>query len=351
MKRAIFSMIIALGVGLGGVAHANPLLGNVQQGDRLIITTNDLEFQCTAGYVDAANARIWVAGHCGDHGSDVYDTAGNHIGTLHHIFQRTTQLQNLPDTQRHRQEPNYVLYDIAYVQANPTTVLRKNIYSGDRPYSPHLGEDVCRYGATTNAIHCAPVIYINQHILFAQLDSQSGDSGGPIWSPGKGYVGQLIATEIFNDGVRREAYDIVHREDFSLLRKIEEGHDRRPHKSELHESRPPIKKTLAEAFGADSPTAAELTRIKEILAAEARPTAPLTADEYRQRYKELLATQDAIRELDDAHTKTKIQNIVGAVIGVVIATLGFVLQWFLNTGIQIPRLRQLAAGVVLGAPY
>lgn len=56
------------------------------------------------------------------------------------------------------------------------------------------GDEICRYGATTQKVLCSNVVTLNTMIsegtvIADNYASAPGDSGEPVWSPEKGFIG------------------------------------------------------------------------------------------------------------------------------------------------------------------
>ena len=154
----------------------------IQQGDQVFIDVgkNDgTAAMCTIGYVDAPRRNFTFSGHC----------SGGKIGAK--VFNKDMQyIGNVQENHYKRQAYN----DIAVVSVKNGTI-GKNTYSGDRWVAPHTikrGEKVCSYGANSNKIHCGIITgKESPNVILAsnQAGGIGGDSGGPAWIPGRGFVG------------------------------------------------------------------------------------------------------------------------------------------------------------------
>ncbi len=146
----------------------------VSQGDRFY-TKN---INCTIGFIDNKNHKAYTAKHCGSNGQEVSVKRNNRfipIGILNHV-------QGFGD------------YSAIDLQEN---VRGDNSFSGNSIAQPFIGDKVCRYGAKSQKIDCSNIIMINpiEHNIITNtgMNALHGDSGGPTWIPGKGYLGVTSA--------------------------------------------------------------------------------------------------------------------------------------------------------------
>ena len=101
----------------------------VNQGDAFYIhDTGSYNYECTVGYVDKASGALWTAGHCarGRDGEPVYvatDRGEYKIGTIEIPY------VSLFDSQED-------IIDIAYIDIANKDMLGENIYSGDTIVDP-----------------------------------------------------------------------------------------------------------------------------------------------------------------------------------------------------------------------
>lgn len=142
---------------------------------------------CTLGYVDKEMRIGYTAAHCGREGDRVriIDRTTNahsrEIGTFH------------PSTRYDELFSN----DWGYIQWDRGVELGGNPYSGDAIIDPNdvkRGEEVCYHGETshkgTKDTTCG-TFYRATGESFAIRGAywRPGDSGGPVWIPGRGFVG------------------------------------------------------------------------------------------------------------------------------------------------------------------
>ncbi|WP_293768058.1 hypothetical protein [uncultured Corynebacterium sp.] len=177
---------------------ANPV-ATVNQGDRLQFGYTETptgtwnNAQCTAGYVDPQNHVIYVAAHCGDDGHVVTDAAGTPVGVIRHamgaLYDRTKTWREQFKAQSGR--------DFAFVELCSTVNTGANTYSGDRilgsPANLAVGTEVCTYGITSG-LACGRIIAhptndFPQSVFRTNIRRAGGDSGGPVWVKGGGYLG------------------------------------------------------------------------------------------------------------------------------------------------------------------
>lgn len=176
--RALFTFIATLFLTAGltlPVANAQPV---VNQGDRIRIDGIGGWSECTVGYVDHARNRLITSSHCiMVPGQPVRNAHGHRIGTVVSPPMHAFFAQN----------------DYAYISlrgARPG----KNGFSGPAIVNPsHIrpGEKVCQYGASTRTQRCGTVHVVRGSAIVIDgiHGTRRGDSGGPTWIPGRGFVG------------------------------------------------------------------------------------------------------------------------------------------------------------------
>ncbi|OEY23317.1 hypothetical protein A0K93_03765 [Corynebacterium sp. BCW_4722] len=176
IAAAVLTAGLAASAG-AGVAQAD-LRPVVNQGDRVYTLTSFSRGACTVGYVDKHRNRAIFSGHCTLYpGQKVTDVHGRYIGNV-----ASLAVSPGPKVQN----------DYAYIQL---TVGRagENKFSGDAMVAPHAvrpGEKVCTVGATTQRVMCAPLHSVRGHkiVVNGLTATRKGDSGGPMWIPGRGLV-------------------------------------------------------------------------------------------------------------------------------------------------------------------
>lgn len=150
----------------------------INQGDRIAIE-NKL---CTAGYIDKENNRMITAAHCGNKGEVVYKNSRSNKG------QRIGVIEGNPYYNK-----NTYRNDFIYVKLDPG-VTGENIYSGDKrvPITDvSVGDRFCSIGQMSPISKCGVVKDVDENIITTNREGGGikGDSGGPGWIPGKGFVG------------------------------------------------------------------------------------------------------------------------------------------------------------------
>lgn len=148
----------------------------INQGD-LIITDTDIygmNYTCTIGYVGDGFAI--TAAHCAEYeGMKIVDKNRQLIGKIVLSDQESNQ-----DTAIIKLEEN---------------VAGSNIYSGD--YIVSMAElspddEFCQFGQTTKQVLCAEQGGLARYgYMWSKAKAQNGDSGGPVWVKGKGFVGSM----------------------------------------------------------------------------------------------------------------------------------------------------------------
>lgn len=159
--------------GSSGVGLENP---TITQGDRIISDSNT---QCTIGWV--SEEYFITAAHCAKNGlgSTVYNAYHQKLGTV---------VEFPTDNYSSKTRIDWAVIDIA---DNVSTV--GNGYSGNDMITlddVRFGDELCTYGATTKEVSCGRVK--NKYWSTVRTENTtptSGDSGGPSWVTGKGFVG------------------------------------------------------------------------------------------------------------------------------------------------------------------
>jgi len=170
-----------------GMARADPTLVfpgmEIHQGNLV----------CTLGYVDPRTKIAFTAGHCRG-GGDVYDRDHNVIGRL------ATFRDNTPSGSTVATDQLIADYE-AIVLDNSVSV--SDILPGGRPLESNPtvavqpGEAICHFGVITGET-CGTVESVNNgwFTMSHGVQSQKGDSGGPVYLAPNGGPGQLVG--IFN---------------------------------------------------------------------------------------------------------------------------------------------------------
>ncbi len=176
--------VLAFAVVAGLVAApAGAQVASISQGSSVIVQGTGI---CTVGYNDYANRRSFVAAHCGREGARVqaFDprtgARSGAVGTLYRSKLYDGHLSN----------------DWAAIQWDPGVHMGPNARSGNGwvyPRDIQLGETVCYFGQTSHAgggQTCGRFAGSADNTFFVDMPAtRPGDSGGPMWVPGRGFVG------------------------------------------------------------------------------------------------------------------------------------------------------------------
>lgn len=165
----------------------------ISQGERVVVNGTH---GCTIGFNVHEERRSYIAAHCGEDGDRVAKlfpdnmTASAQAGT----FRRSSFYD--PTTQRH---------DLGWIEWDPSVDMGPNTYSGDgRVESTDLtiGDEVCFFGgksmiSTPDAHMCGPYMGVAGGDVFIDLGNavMLGDSGSPLWVPGKGFLAVLSGNQ------------------------------------------------------------------------------------------------------------------------------------------------------------
>mgnify|MGYP002714143700 CR=1 FL=1 len=180
VRRSLFTFFATIFVAFGLVAPAANAAPVVNQGDRIFMDVGFSRNGCTVGYVDHAKRQFITSGHCVNFpGQPVFNERRERIGTV-----MTPPMDLFPGQN-----------DYAYIAlrgAHPGA----NGFSGNgRVHPSHIrpGERICTFGASTRQQFCGTVYAVRGSAIFFQdaVGTRSGDSGGPTWIPGRGFVGAL----------------------------------------------------------------------------------------------------------------------------------------------------------------
>lgn len=183
-RNVVASLFTAL-VAVSGVASASAL--TVTQGDEIMSPLGDDNHTwttCTVGYVDNDARQFHTASHCLKT-NQVFSRDRSYIGDVM-VQGDNTRPGN----------------DIAIVKLAPGVHPGGNPYSGDVAVDTSgvsKGDPICTYGKSSGDVRCGRVVSKNNETVTSNsaVYPIPGDSGGPAWIPGKGYVG--VASRYYYD--------------------------------------------------------------------------------------------------------------------------------------------------------
>lgn len=171
--------ILALSSNVFGMSSMSSMLldnPTISQGDRIVSDSNTY---CTIGWV--SDDYFITAAHCAKNGlgSTVYNAYHQKLGTV---------VEFPTDDYSSNTRSDWAVIDI---EDNVTTV--GNGYSGNDMIARDevtVGDELCTYGATTKKVSCGKVRNKNWYTVRTEdTTPTSGDSGGPSWVAGKGFIG------------------------------------------------------------------------------------------------------------------------------------------------------------------
>lgn len=171
----------------------------ISQGQQVLIPNQGI---CTVGYVDKTSHRAYLADHClNDRGQQkspvvVRDLkSGEALGKATPVGKMGIDGGGDP-----MQDPRF---DVNFIQLNPQVKVGENKFSGDNrvnAYDIEQGDEVCVFSSRRNKTYCGSAwstvgSVIKVHIPGGEADKAVtfGDSGGPAWIPGKGFIGVLVS--------------------------------------------------------------------------------------------------------------------------------------------------------------
>ncbi|CAB0711288.1 hypothetical protein ACQX3Y_09985 [Corynebacterium diphtheriae] len=109
---------------------------------------------------------------------------GRLIGTLSHVYppewKQVSPQANMRNQNTYKGSINETLADLTYIEVTDPKILDRNIYSSDAITTPQLGDELCTYGRRTKTIHCAPIFYQQDALIYTEhMGTDHSDSGGP----------------------------------------------------------------------------------------------------------------------------------------------------------------------------
>lgn len=165
-----------------GVFQDIPVLS---QGDQVFV---DQRKTCTVGYIDKEHGLAYLAEHCAVPGkkAQVHNSEGYFVGTIVSRYQDSHR--GMFHQQKMSEDFNVVDIDTSHV------FLGDNAYSGDQKVGISQvarGDKVCIYSRMQKRVKCGSISMVTGNIIVLDSHAQGekGDSGGPVWIPGKGFIG------------------------------------------------------------------------------------------------------------------------------------------------------------------
>ena len=203
---AAASALAASGLVVGAEAPAAERLV-VKQGARMFVDNqhNDTLTACTIGYNDPEQRRSYTAGHCADNGDYGWQT-----GSLVYLADSKGREMSTPAGMIY---PAAAYYGAS--NANDWAVIYwfNGVEVGANPYGGEYvpiqdlepGETLCyhgyaSHGGTTEA-SCGPFVGMIEETIYFDAPGMPdyGDSGGPVYAPGRGLVGVMSGANALVD--------------------------------------------------------------------------------------------------------------------------------------------------------
>ncbi|WCZ35064.1 MULTISPECIES: chymotrypsin family serine protease [Corynebacterium] len=179
----------------------------VKQGARMFVDNqhNDTLTACTIGYNDPEQRRSYTAGHCADNGDYAWQT-----GSLVYLADSKGREMSTPAGMIY---PAAAYYGAS--NANDWAVIYwfNGVEVGANPYGGEYvpiqdlepGETLCyhgyaSHGGTTEA-SCGPFVGMIEKTIYFDAPGMPdyGDSGGPVYAPGRGLVGVMSGANALVD--------------------------------------------------------------------------------------------------------------------------------------------------------
>lgn len=185
----------ALAVALSPVTAQAAAPASIDQGIAVLIEGHGT---CTLGYNDHDRGRSYLAGHCGSDGARV-----------RLINRKTNEMTRALGT--FHPSPNYHTWgsnDWGWIEWDDGVRMGENVYSGDKILSRgevKAGDQVCSHGETsqmgTKETDCGTFTgWAYESFGVRDVRWAPGDSGGPVFVPGRGFVGVMSAAPDGEDG-------------------------------------------------------------------------------------------------------------------------------------------------------
>lgn len=190
-------ILVATAMAVGLIAGATPAIAqpyySVTQGDKAILLPpgSNSGSKCTVGY--NGNGFSYVSAHCGKDGYAVHlELASGYTSPRVGTFHRS------PAASVENGAANF--NDWGLIEWDNTVNIGPNRYSGDSLIDPDTvtsGETACIYGDTTTKIFCGPFVgNLGKTFFLDRVTTNPGDSGGPMWIPGRGLIGLISGPDM-----------------------------------------------------------------------------------------------------------------------------------------------------------
>lgn len=193
---ATATIVVAASALAGAPAPASAQTTVVEQGGRFATGSGK---SCTIGLNDPARGVSYSAAHCGKRGDLVYfvDENGYRFSTPVGIFEPSSRYDFASASN-----------DWSLIRWYPGVKVQPNRFGGDYYPASKLspGEQMCFHGYTShgagNRASCGRYLgSVGQNVYYeVRSELQAGDSGGPVFVPGKGTVGVVAGNTTVSDG-------------------------------------------------------------------------------------------------------------------------------------------------------
>lgn len=154
----------------------------VQQGSQIVVADAS---SCAIAYNDRAENISYTAAHCG--------LTGERVRLKRADGSTTGEVGTFYPSSKWEKGGNNTGNDWAAIRWDPGVRVGVNGRSGDAVASLSemaLGEQVCTFGVASRQVQCGTFAgSIDNNVYFDGVSGQHGDSGGPVWSPRRGFLG------------------------------------------------------------------------------------------------------------------------------------------------------------------